>query len=358
MIETFQIVENEHLIEEKKVKAEQKQKDMAKALHEQIRIKKDAVQKEKAEDDKFLAIQRNAIKEWEEEKVLSSQIEQQKIAELKKVRHQQVEETERRRKAEQQEKISRELKEIEDIKIALEMEEEEKHRKKQLELEKWERITAENSRKLEQRRLQKEVEAKMDAKLMEEMKKKYDEEGRKRAKALEDRKVKLELNGELLKEAGAFGKREETIKFEKMLLEAAEARERAQALREKEKHDEERKKIQLITESNKQMADERKQHEKEIEKENEEYALKCLKEKEELLREEEHDRIKEHETKEKYRTILQQQIDEQKKCNAHFDGMTIVERSMNKKVCSFLLDYLFYTFLFCFLHLSTTSPIS
>ncbi len=346
MIETFQLVENEESREEKKVKAVHKKTCMAAALHEQIRIKKKAAEEEKAEDDKFLKIQRNAIQEWEEEQVLAAKVEQEKIADLKKVRQQQVEETERKRKAQLDDKMSCELKEIEEIKLALEKEDQIKHQNKQLEREKWDRITAENMTKKKYRQQQKEEEARMDAKLMENMKIKYDNEERKRAKELEDRKIKLEVNGQLLSEAGAFNKREEMIKFEKSLLEAAEARERVQALQEKKKHDIERKKKDLIRETNEQMAQERRRREKEIEKENEAYALKCLKEKEALLEEEEADRIKQNETKEKYRRDLEDQMDEQRKHQAHFDGMTVVERSLNKKVrfqsislCTRIRDY-------------------
>lgn len=331
LIETFQIVENESSIEEKKVKAAQKKRDMANVLQGQIRTKKDTAKEEKTEDDKFLVIQRNAIKDWEEEKVLKAIVEQDKIAELKKVRQEQVEGADRKRKEEQAEKMSSELREIENIKLALEKEEQMKHQQKQLEREKWERITIENLRKNEKRQLQKDEEARMDAKLMEEMKKKYEEEARKRAKAVEDRKVKSEMNGQLLSEAGAFNKREEMIKFEKNFLKEAEAREQVQATREKKKRDMERKKKQLITESNKQMAEEKRRRDKEIEKENEAYAWKCLKEKEELLREEEAGRMKQHETKEKYRKALDDQVEEQKK-QQNFDGMTAVERSVNKKL--------------------------
>ena len=144
----------------------------------------------------------------------------------------------------------------------------------------------------------------MDAKLMADMKKKYDDEEKKRANALEDRKVKLEMNGQLLREAGAFNQREEMIKVEKKLLEAAEARERAQSLREQKKRDLERKKKEAITSSNKEMAEEKRRRDKEIEKENEAYALKCLKEKEALILEEEAERIKQHETKQKYRSTV------------------------------------------------------
>ncbi len=334
MIEIFQIVENEESNEEKKMRAVKKQEEMASALHEQIKLKNDALRKEKKEDDKFVNIQRNAIKEWEEEQKLSERLEQEKIAELKKLRQDQVEETERKRKAELSKKITTELKEIEDIKLALDEEEKLKHKRKLLEREKWNRITIENARKLEIRALEKEREAQMDAKIMEDMKAKYVEEERKREKALEDRKVKLDINGQLLKEAGAFNKREEMIKFEKKLLEAAEAREQAQARREQKKQDLERKKKNQITQSNKLMAEERRRREREIEKENEAYAMKCLKEKEALLKEEDEKRMKQHENKVKYRKILQEQMEEQKQHKAQFDGMTAVERSMNKKVRS------------------------
>ena len=331
-IETFQIVENEESNEEKKMRAAKKQEDMASVLHDQIKLKSEAARKEKTEDDRFVAIQRQAIKEWEEEQESSAKLEQEKITELKKLRQDQVEETERKRKAELSKKITTELREIEEIKEALNEEEQLKVRRKLCEREKWERITIENAKKLEIRKLEKEKEARMDAKLMEDLKAKYDEEERKREKALEDRKVKLELNGQLLSEAGAFNKREETIKFEKKLLEAAEAREHAQALRERKKQELERKKKNEITISNKLMAEERRRRDREIEKENEAYSIKCLKEKEALLEEEEQTRIKQHESKVKYRKILQEQMEEQKQHKAQFDGMTPVERSMNKKV--------------------------
>ncbi len=347
MIGTFQIVENEESNEDKKMRAVRKQEDMASALHDQIELKNKAVKKEKDEDDKFVSIQRQAIKVWEEEQKLSAKIEQGKIAELKRVRQDQVEETERKKKAELSKKISTELKEIEEIKSALYEEEELKHKRKLLEREKWDRITIENAKKLEIRKLEKEKEARMDAKLMEDMKAKYVAEERKREKAMEDRKIKLEANGQLLSEAGAFNKREEMIKFEKKLLEAAEAREKAQALKERKKKDLERKKKNQITESNKLMAEERRRREREIEKENEAYAIKCLKEKEALLEEEEEKRVKQHENKVKYRKILQEQMEEQKQNVAQFDGMTQVERSMNKKV-SEINAYTHRRRIFCF----------
>ena len=333
MIETFQIIENESSIEQKKAKEIQKQKDVALTLDDQIQLKNETDKLNKREDDKFLEIQRNTIREWEDEQMLNEKAKDDKISELKNLRQKQVEETERKRKNERSEKLSSEIKEIECIKLDLINQEELKHQRKLEERGKWESIKTENAKKLEQQKLQKIEEAKMDAKLMEDMKRKYDEEESKRVHTLEDRKVKLEINGQLLSEAGTFSKREKMIEFEKDLLEAAAVKERGQALREMQKQDYERKKKQLITQCNKKMAEEKQRQEREAEKENETYALKCLQEKEALrIREEEAGRMQMQETKLQYRKALQSQIDEQKKNRANFDGMTEVELSMNKKV--------------------------
>ena len=116
MIETYQIVENERSMEEKKIHMTQKKRDMANALHDQIRLKNDMTRKEKAEDDKFLEIEQCAVKEWDEEKLMNEKVEQQRTSELKKLRQEQVQIRDTKRKQERIEKMSNELKEIEDIK--------------------------------------------------------------------------------------------------------------------------------------------------------------------------------------------------------------------------------------------------
>jgi len=208
----------------------------------------------------------------------------------------------------------------------------ERGQKKERERQRWGLIKEENAKEIADRKLQKIREAEMDAKLMADMKVRYDSEEKKKANALGEKKGRAEENSKKLFEVVALKKREEMIEFEKKLLEQAKVREQAQAAEETRKQEALQKKKRDITECNRKMAEEKSRRERNLEKEKETYSLQCLREQEALLEEKEDLRAKQNETKQKYRQNLHNQIEEKNSLKADSDGMTSVERSINKKI--------------------------
>lgn len=201
LIETFQILEKKESEKKMQQMSEVRKRKMAKALNDQIKLKNEATKLERDEDDKRLQRQQDEIlKKWEEEQKLLMARENEKIEQLKKVRQDQIKDNLERRRRELAETRSEDLKEIQQITKDLLQEENEKLQKKNMEREKWEKIKAENAKKIELRELQKKEEEKLDAKLMEEFTTKMDLEEAKRVKALEDRARKLEINRQSLKQ--------------------------------------------------------------------------------------------------------------------------------------------------------------
>lgn len=347
LMESFKIIEAEESKAAQKSKAVQKRQEMASALNDQIRRNEETSRLEKAEDENFLEIQRKSLEQWKKEQEAVIQKEEQKILQLRKVRQEQVEESKRRRKAELHEARSRELKEIEDLKCTLENEEDRKRTKKERERQRWGLIKEENAKEVVERKLQKIREAEMDAKLMADMKVRYDIEEKRKAKALGKKTGRAEENSKKLFEVVAFKKREEMIEFEKKLLEQAKVREQAQAAEETRRQEALQKKKRDITESNRKMAEEKSRRERNIEKEKETYSLQFLRDQEALLEEKEAFRAKQNETKQKYRQNLHNQIEEKSSLQADSDGMTSVERSINKKVSTKVLSNFFGVFFHC-----------
>jgi len=332
LIETFKIRETEESKRNKQHMSELKKKKMAAALNAQVKLKEEAMRSEKAEDDTFVRLHQNSIKEWEEEQRLCAIKQKERTALLKKVRQDQIEASVVQRKEHIAATRAEELKEMQGIAKALAKEEEKKCMKRSKEREKWEHVKAENARKFEERRIRKEDEERMDAKFMADMKAKMDLEDAKRAKAVEDRANKLEASTQMLSEAGASEKREEILKFEQGFLKASHDREHAQVIEEKRKKDALKIKTRLINESNEKLIDEKKRKERAIVQEKDEYAAQWKREVETLQKEQEAKSIKQTETKLKYRQILKDQMEEHKRHLIGSDGMTSVERSMNKEI--------------------------
>ncbi len=338
LIETYQLLENEEgKAAERAVMVKQKQ-DMAVALRDQIKQKEEANGKEKAEEDIYLKLRQQEIRDWEEEQRQNNEKEKRRTEMLKKVRKDQIEKRAERKKELLEMTRAEELKEMEEIRYALSQEEEEKCMKKIKERQKWEHIKAENAVKIKERNLLKKQEALEDAKLMADMKAKMDQEESKRAKAIEDRAMKLEANSALLREMGAFKKTKEVLRMEQSWLKASEDRDRAQIAAERKKKEIARQKKVEMNESNKKMVEEKKRRELIFAKEKEVYAKQYCRETVVLLAEKEAYNIEQMKSKLNYRKILDEQIKEQKHYQTMFEAMMPVERSMNKKVRCSIFD--------------------
>lgn len=200
LIEKFQILQMKESKEKKQISSESKKKKMARALKDQIKHKEDVAQLEKAKEDRNLQRQQDEIsKKWDEEQKQIFAKEMEKVDQLKKGRMDQINDNTTRKKKQLAAMREEDSKEIQEISKALVKEEQDKLAKKIKEREKWERIKAENDKKLEVLRLRKVEEERIDAKLMAEFTTKLDLEEGKRLKAIEDRARKLEANRRTLK---------------------------------------------------------------------------------------------------------------------------------------------------------------
>ena len=355
LIETYKILENGEAEQKGQHASEARKKKMAKALNDQVKLKQANLQFEKAEDAKFVDVQRNGQERWEEEQRKLSIIERNKIEQLKKARKDQIEERVRRRESQRKTQREEESREIQNITKALAREEEDRCRRRREEKKQWDLIKSENARKIEKRLKIANEEQNMDAKLMADIKDKMDREEAKRVEAIQnrrkdaasaiqrlDRNNKLEVNTQMPSDAGAFKKRE-IRKSEQSLLLAAQEKERTLTIEDKKKKEALRAKRKDVTESNKRIVDEKKRQEKLIEVENEAYATQCLKEAKNVKKEEDIAIAKQKETQVQFRQLLDGQVQQKKKqLDTDGDGMTDVERSINKKIItdaeSFLKD--------------------
>jgi len=342
LIETYKILENKEAKQKGQHVSEARKQKMANALNDQVKLKQSNLNVEKAEDAQFVEMQRNEQREWEEEQKLLVIHERKKAEQLKKVRQDQIEESVRRRDFQRKAQRAEELREIQEISKALAKEEGDRCRVRQKEKKQWDLIKKENARKLEERHKKAKEEQNMDAKLMADIKEKMDKEETERAEAFQNRSKHLEIKTQIMSECGAFDKRKEVRTFEQKLLLAAQEREKALIIKDKKKKETLRAKLKDITESNERLVGEKRRQEKMIEEENDFYAALCFKEVESVKKEEEIKIAKQKETQVQYRQLLEAQVQQKQRLDPEGDGMTDVERSINKNIIidaeSFLKD--------------------
>jgi len=332
LIQTLKVIEAEEAVKTEKAKTLEKQREMLAALSDHVQTKKESILREKQELNLWKEEQERELIKWKQDKERMERMEKERVIELCQVRRLQMNETLMLRKKEREMARNEQLKEIKDIQLSLEKEEERKRLKKEQERRKWEKIKEENARVILERERLKLLAAKEEAKLMAEMKAKLDRHEASRVKALQDRILKAEAFGRKLCEAGTFNEKEEEKKFELKLLQEAREREQAQVEEQRKKKAASEERLKSITASNLKMVEERKAKDREIELQEEKYALQCARERDALLAEKESNRNKENETKRQYSKLLNEQVQEQKQYETSAGGMTSVERSINKKV--------------------------
>mmetsp|Transcript_917 Transcript_917/g.1596 ORF Transcript_917/g.1596 Transcript_917/m.1596 type:complete len:497 (+) Transcript_917:3724-5214(+) len=332
LIDKYKILQAKEEAEKSYNESEWRKKRMAMTLNEQIEERENAIRNCKEEYQQFVVAQEAAIRKWEEEKQNSILKQKQKADELKEVRQRQIQERVRLKEIQNARQKEQEGKEMVDIRNALMKEEENKEKSKMQERKKWEQIMKENAMKLQEKKKQKEEEERMDAKLMADMKEKMDKEEAKRIESIQKRSQKLEFNGQLLSETGAFNKRDEIRKFEQRLLKAAQDRERAQLEEEARRKEIMKNRINAIQETNKKMIEDKMRQKLIVEKEKEAFVAECLKDVEVVTKEEQMKISKERENKLRYREILKSQMDDRKQGRVKEDSMTPAEWSLNKKV--------------------------
>jgi hypothetical protein len=339
LIEKYKILENGEAEQKGQHASEARKKEISKALNAQVKLKQVNLQLEKAEDAKFVNVQRNGQDDWEEEQRKLTIIEREKIEHLKKARQDQIEERVRSRESQKETQRAEELREIQNITKALAREEEDRYCKRQVEKKQWDLIKIENASKIEKKRQRAKEEQNMDAKLMADIKEKMDNEEAKRVNAIQHRKEdaasaiqRLDKNQNLELDMLRLKKRE-IRKSEQSQLLAAQERERALTVDDNRKKEALRARREELTESNKRIVDGKKRQEKAIEQENEAYATQCLKEVESVKKEEDIAIAKQRETQYQFRQLLDGQVQQKKEqLNTEVDGMTDVERSINKKI--------------------------
>ena len=136
-----------------------------------------------------------------------------------------------------------------------------------------------------------------------------------------------------LKEAEQYQQGEDKrIEEERAVLREMEAREQREREKERRKKEEQKRRQESIIETNRRMAETKKQALLEMEREEENYAAKCRREAEALLQEEREKQQRRDRLKKQNSTLLKKQIEEQQKAEAVLmSDMNAVECSINKE---------------------------
>ncbi|GFH47934.1 predicted protein [Chaetoceros tenuissimus] len=332
LIENYKIKKNEALKEKEIETALVRKKNMAAALDEQVRLKREVTNREKAENDQYVKKQEEAVQKWKEEQISKAKEEKKLSEKLKGVRLAQIEEKQNMRRKMKNERTKQETKELEEVEKALKQEEQKRILAKEQEKKKWEAIKLENKQKLEEKKKAKLQEAQIDFKLMQDLKERLDRKERNRVEAFEARKKNLELNTKLLNEDSNFKKKkEEHKKFEQGLLEAARKREEMQVLDDIKRKKAMKEKQQEINRTNRAIVEERQQIDRQEKAENELFAKKCEEEVTKFNEEAKQEAQRIKNTKVIYRKSLEEQYSEKKKEKiASASEMTEMERCLNK----------------------------
>ena len=308
-----------------------KRETMAANLNAQVAKKKLSEETKRKEDKAFVAVQQRELEEWHVQAAAQRKIEEASMRQAAETIKNQIAGQEERKRAEQELVRARERGEIEEMKRKLQLEEDRQRQLKEDEKRAWDKIKEENKLKLLERERRKEEEAALDAKLMADMKARLDREEAERAQALADRLRRNEEFVQKLKEAEQYQQGEDKrIEEERAVLREMEAREQREREKERRKKEDQKKRQESIIETNRRMAENKKQALLELEREEENYADKCRREAETLLQEEQEKQARRDRLKKLNSTLLTRQIEEQQKAGEFLD-MNGVECSINKE---------------------------
>lgn len=332
LIEAYKAVEAEELAEKEKDKSEKKRTQTKSYLDQQIRLKREAELKANKSDEIFVKAQFEELSRWKKEQEQVARLQKEKSLNLRKVRQEQIDKLKQKKRIEEENERLQQLREISNLKDMLKDEEEKKRQKKIQEKKKWDEFQTEQQQILCKRKLMKEKEAEMDAKLMEDMKLKLDSEEENRIKVLNDRISRTSSIADIVSRAGKTDERNNRVELEKLIIDQAAEREKSAMAKEQRRKDMEQKKKLMITKTNLKLAEEKRSRQREIQRSEEIYAIQCSKEKEALLAEEETKRLKDIRTKKEYSELLNLQKEEQERLKDSLNEMTAIEKSINKKV--------------------------
>ena len=310
-----------------------KRETMASNLNEQVEKKKLSEETKRKEDEAFVKGQQRELEEWHVQAEAQRKVEEASMRQAAETIKNQLADQEERKRVEQELVRAREREEIEEMRRKLQLEEDRQRRLKEEEKRAWDKIKEENKLKLLERERRKEEEAALDAKLMADMKARLDREEAERAQALADRLRRNEEFVQKLKEAEQYQQGvDKRIEEERAVLREMEAREQREREKERRKKEDQKKRQESIIETNRRMAENKKQALLEMEREEENYADKCRREAEALLQEEREKQARRDRLKKQNSTLLTQQIEEQQKAEAVLmSDMNGVECSLNKE---------------------------
>lgn len=333
LLESYQSVRTQEHIVSQKEKGLIDREENKKRLNDQIKEKEAQKLRQKKEDENFIKKQQMEQLKWQEEQKKKEKKEREKTLYLKNIRQEQIALHEEKQKKEKLKERQKELEDIAKTKEQLEKEEEDKIEKKKMEQVRWEQMKQESKERAKTREEEKKKEALMDAKFIADLEQKYHiEEARKqeqlnerleKARRMENNVVQLDE----LKKAKELQK-----KIEMKVLRDANAKDKADMQKEKKKKEMRQLQMKQITEANKAMADEMLRK-KEIEaQEEKERHLKFYRETEKImLAEEEEQRLKKASSQKKYCGLLEKQIEYRSELEKNNSDMTNVEKSINRK---------------------------
>lgn len=335
LLQAFNLVETKELCKAEKEKAVQSQKHMSEILREQTREKQIIAQQQELENKKYVELQSKALQEWKENLKVLEMRERIKTQELHRVCDEDLEKKKKR--------------ELEKIELSRRMEIagiERCHREKQLEeqqlmlkkeevqkrFEEVKQLKVERLAELERRRKEEEA---MDMKHMADMKRRLDEEELKREKAFSERIARYEAFAKQIENHGeVVARRELERKMEEKILREAQEKDLRDANREKRDLEELKLKKVACVETNKQMAEERRQRSLQAQEADKELSLEIFRESEVYLNQQNLAKNRERERKKQNCELLQKQILDNKKSKQEscFQSMTAVEKSINRRL--------------------------
>ena len=138
-----------------------------------------------------------------------------------------------------------------------------------------------------------------------------------------------------LKEAEQYQQGEDKrIEEERAVLREMEAREQREREKERRKKEDQKKRQESIIETNRRMAENKKQALLELEREEENYADKCRREAEALLQEEQEKQARRDRLKKQNSTLLTEQIKEQQKA----EGEALLQKAQEARLVESIVD--------------------
>mmetsp|Transcript_24971 Transcript_24971/g.78198 ORF Transcript_24971/g.78198 Transcript_24971/m.78198 type:complete len:573 (-) Transcript_24971:208-1926(-) len=300
--------------EQQQLTARRQRQALRDHLDEQMRLQREARERERKEAARFHEMQMREVEVWRVREEKKKQAVIQKYQEERRWRDRQIAELNRRRDEEQRELREEEAANLARVRAKLAAEEERRSREKERTLAQMMQVQNDIRQQQQARVVQRELEAEQDARLMEEYKARLEKQEKDRAEAFKKRMARYEAIGEQWAKKGAGAQQAEIeAQMDAMVLRESQKKERMDHEREVAKKQQQEEYKRRMIADNQRLLQEKQQIKRAQAAQEEAYAAQYQQEFVDWQRDEDMRQSKKLADQAQYQRVLEDQIEEAKR---------------------------------------------